>query len=116
MNYVCIEEGRVCSVLNYKPNVPKSTIIREITDSDYVTLTTGQGMYDVKAGVVVKDSPKTVENKETSDSARTFLTSTDWKVLRHIREKQLKIPTSLSDQEYNNLEKERQARANLIKQ
>lgn len=114
MNYVCIEEGQVVSVLNYKPNIPKSMTIVEITDSDYTVLTSGEGGYDVKLNKVIKYKHTEVKNREVSNKARAFLASTDWKILRHIREKQLKIPTSLTEQEYNKLEKERQKKADLI--
>lgn len=43
-----------------------------------------------------------------SENAIAFLNSSDWKVLRHIRQKALEIPTSLSDEEYLALEEARQ--------
>ena len=43
-----------------------------------------------------------------------FLNSTDWKILRHIRQKALNITTSLSDVEYLQLEQQRQAAAARI--
>jgi predicted nucleotidyltransferase len=45
---------------------------------------------------------------------REFLNSTDWKILRHIRQKALNITTSLSDEEYIQLEQQREAAAARI--
>jgi predicted nucleotidyltransferase len=42
---------------------------------------------------------------------REFLNNTDWKILRHLRQKALNIATSLSDTEYIQLEQQREAAA-----
>lgn len=52
--------------------------------------------------------------EQTNRKALIFLSSTDWKVLRHIREKALGQPTTLSDAEYLALEQERQQAADSI--
>ena len=45
---------------------------------------------------------------------REFLNSTDWKIMRHIRQKALNVATSLTDVEYLELEQQRQAAAARI--
>ena len=45
---------------------------------------------------------------------QAFLYGSDFKVLRHLREKMLGIPTSMTDEEYHDLEVERQAKAKSI--
>ena len=45
---------------------------------------------------------------------REFLNSTDWKIMRHIRQKALNVATSLTDAEYLELEQQRQAAAARI--
>ena len=87
MNYVCIENNLVVSVLNYQPNVPSSVTVVEITDA---------------------------QADGANGQEREFLNSTDWKVLRHLRQKALNITTSLSDAEYIQLEQQREAAAARI--
>ena len=43
-----------------------------------------------------------------------FLNSTDWKIMRHIREQALGLETSLTDKEYLELENKRQEAAKSI--
>ena len=64
---------------------------------------------------VVKYPSKLIKDAEKSKKAKAFLSSTDWKVLRHIRETQLGIQTTLSTKEYVALEKERHKQAKLVK-
>ena len=54
------------------------------------------------------------EQAAANHAARQFLADTDWKVIRHIRQKALKIETSLTDEEYLALEAERQQKAASI--
>ena len=46
--------------------------------------------------------------------AEQFLNSTDWKIIRHKEQQDLGIETSLSQDEYLNLIKERQERRNIL--
>ena len=46
--------------------------------------------------------------------ALKFLQNTDWKIMRHQEQKDLGITTSLSDNEYLELIKERQNRRNIL--
>jgi hypothetical protein len=50
----------------------------------------------------------------TNYNSRKFLESTDWLVLRHIGQKALNLETSLSDQEYLDLEIQRQSKRDEI--
>lgn len=55
-----------------------------------------------------------VEEDYANKVALNFLTSSDWKVLRHADQKALQIPTSLTDEEYSQLLADRQAARNVI--
>jgi hypothetical protein len=117
MHYICIENNQVISVLDYRPNVPSSVEVVEITDSHADQLTARTHYFDVPSRSVTV-VPAEVTAQQAVDAAnsqeRVFLNSTDWKVLRHLRQKALNIPTSLSDAEYLQLEQQRQAAAARI--
>ncbi len=51
---------------------------------------------------------------DSSNKSQAYLNSTDWMILRHMRQLTLGIATSLSDSEYLKLEKSRQAAAMKI--
>jgi hypothetical protein len=54
------------------------------------------------------------QQESANQTARQFLTDTDWKIIRHIRQKALEIETSLTEEEYIALETERQQKAESI--
>lgn len=117
MHYVCIEDNKVIGVLQYQPNVPGSITVVQITDEQAVQLQNATHVFNVTnktvepvSGTVVSQRAKDLANAQE----REFLNSTDWKVLRHIRQKALNIPTSLSDAEYIQLEQQRQQAASRI--
>jgi hypothetical protein len=56
----------------------------------------------------------TVQQEATNVQARAFLAATDYKVLRHIRQKALNQALTLSEEEYLALEQERAEAANSI--
>jgi hypothetical protein len=64
--------------------------------------------------VEIEDITAQVAQKAVNAEALAYLASTDWKALRHIRQKALGVPTSLSDEAYLELEEERAAKAALI--
>ena len=117
MHYVCIENNLVVSVLSYEPNVPSSVSVVEISDAQATQIAAQTHYFDVSsrsvsavaAGVTAQRVVDVVNGQE-----REFLNSTDWKVLRHIRQKALNITTSLTDAEYLQLEQQRQAAAARI--
>jgi hypothetical protein len=112
MHYVCIENNLVVSILSYQPNVPSSVTMVEITDSQAAQIVAQTHYFDVSsrtvaavaAGITAQRAADIANGQE-----REFLNSTDWKVLRHIRQKALNIATSLSDAEYIQLEQQREA-------
>jgi regulator of protease activity HflC (stomatin/prohibitin superfamily) len=117
MHYVCIENNLVISVLNYHPNVPNSVTVVEITDSQAKQIYDQTHLFDVASRTVIAvDSAITTQKAKdlANGQEREFLNSTDWKVLRHVRQKALNIPTSLSDAAYLQLEQQREAAAARI--
>ena len=108
--YVCVENDKVIDVCNYQPNVPSSVSVVEITDQQYNQINNGERCFDpVKREVSFL--PKELEDKVNSlkrkEESIKFLQSTDWKVLRHIRQKALGVPTSLTEEQYLELEQQR---------
>ena len=117
MHYVCIENNLVVSILSYQPNVPSSVAVIEITDAQAVQLAAQTHYFDISSRTVTAvDSAVTAQKAKdlANGQEREFLNSTDWKILRHIRQKALNITTSLSDTEYLQLEQQRQAAAARI--
>ena len=115
MYYICIENDEITSIVDHEPNVPESATIEKITTAKYKIIAEGKGYYDLNKKDVVKYHSKLIKDAEKSKKAKAFLSSTDWKVLRHIRETQLGIQTTLSTKEYVALEKERHKQAKLVK-
>ena len=117
MHYVCIENNLVVSILSYQPNVPSSVAVIEITDAQAVQIAAQTHYFDISSRTVTAvDSAVTAQKAKdlANGQEREFLNSTDWKILRHIRQKALNITTSLSDTEYLQLEQLRQAAAARI--
>lgn len=114
MHYVCLENNNIVSVLGYEPSVPSSVTVVQITDEQNSMIINGTHYFDVPSKTVLA-VPNDVLAKKTQEQAngleREFLNTTDWKVLRHIRQKALGIQTSLTEQEYLALEQQRQAAA-----
>lgn len=115
--FVCIENNQVTSILNYQPNVPQGVEVVEITAAEDQLIKDGTHIFDV--------STKTVKSKSAEELAKKqagidniphveYLNSTDWMVLRHIRQQALGIPTSLTEEQYLDLEIKRQEAANSI--
>lgn len=116
MYYVCIENNAVVSILNYAPSVPNSVRVMNISDADYQLIENNTHFYDVGQLRVVENIALIAQqNRERANSVEyEFLNTTDWKILRHIRQKALNIPTSLSESEYIDLEQRREAAAGRI--
>ena len=94
MYYICVENDRVISVLDYEPNVPSTVSVTVLSNEDFAKLDNQTHYFDIET--------------------KRYLDNTDWMVLRHIRQKALGIPTSLSESEYLDLELERNRRAASI--
>ena len=117
MYYVCIENNKVISVLNYEPNVPVSVTVIPITDAEEAQIIQQTHYFDVDSRTVKSVDPSVTEQKAqqlANAREQEFLNSTDWKVLRHIRQKALNITTSLTDAAYLELEQQRQSAAARI--
>lgn len=117
MHYVCIENNQVISVLNYRPNVPNSIKVVEITDEQNVQCSNGTHYFDTNQKKVVPQDQSVLNAQEIDKQnavKRNKLQSTDWIVLRHIREKALGVPTSITEAEYIKIEQERQEIAKTI--
>jgi hypothetical protein len=117
MHYVCLENNAVISILNYEPQAPSSVSVVAISDQDYAKIELQTHRFDIVTKTVVPIDPSILANKTVEQSnaiEREFLNSTDWQVLRHIRQKALGIPTSLTDVEYLTLEQNRNDAASRI--
>lgn len=117
MNYVCIENDRIISILAYEPNVPDTVKVVIITD-DEKTLLEKKAHYFCLQELVVKPKPeeflKELEIEKEKAKARKNLYETDWKVLRHLREKTLNLSTTLTEEEYLALEIQRNSWAEFL--
>lgn len=116
-HYVCIENNEVTSILNYEPSVPDSIVVRTITDTEAQQIFNGTHYYNIGDENVQSLPQSELDAQAQADAngtAREFLSSTDWKVLRHIREKELGITTTLTQVEYLALEQQRQDASDSI--
>jgi hypothetical protein len=64
--------------------------------------------------IEMADLTAQLAQEETNKAAREFLANSDWKILRHLRQQHLGIATTLSSQEFSELEQERQMAADSI--
>lgn len=110
MHYVCIENNNITSILNYEPNVPGGVTVHQITDEQAAQIVAQTHYFNVSSKSVTPVESRILAQKEQDKANaqhREFLRDTDWKVLRHIRQKALNLPTSLTEQEYLELEQQR---------
>lgn len=107
MPYICLENNQVVSLLDYPPNVPETVLVIEISIEDYEKLESGAYFFNIEKNLIEPMSQSTHNTPIDNLRYQEFLNSTDWKVLRHIREKALGIASSLSDEEYLALEHQR---------
>lgn len=117
MYYICIENNNVVSVVNYRPSVPNTVSVVEITDEQHNQISAGTHKFDISTKSVIVDSSYSADavSTELSNSQnREFLRNTDWKILRHIRQKALGQSTTLTNEEYLALETQRAEAAALI--
>ena len=117
MYYVCIENNKVINILGYQPAVPSTVTLSTITADDYSKVMAQTHVFDIssKSVVPVADSVAAQKAQDAINAqSREFLNSTDWKVLRHLREKALGISLSLTDEEYLALERQREDAAARI--
>ena len=117
MYYICIENNQITAIQSYEPAVPNTVSVVTISDSQHAQIMAQSHRFDVASRTVVAVDQAILTQREqerTNGLEREFLNSTDWKIMRHIRQKALGIATSLSDAEYLELEQQRQAAAARI--
>ena len=123
MYYVLIENNELAGVVNYEPNVPNTVIVTSISNEEYQYIMEENTHYfDLPTRTVKAHTQDHLDSlaisKETeikNAEYRDFLNSTDWKILRHIRQKALGVGTSMTDAEYLALEQQRaEAAARII--
>lgn len=118
MYYFCIEDNKVISVLDYKPNVPASVRVIEIDEATHKKIVDKTHEFDAELGCVVPlqaTMQQEILQVQHSAAQFDFLNKSDWKVMRHIRQQALGIPTSLTEEEYLELETQRQAASLAVK-
>jgi hypothetical protein len=121
MHYVIIENGQLSSILNYEPNVPETHVVIEITDEEHTGIFAKTHYFDLTDNTVKSYSQTHLDTEAakeaqriTNAEKRKFLADSDWKVMRHLREKALGQATSLTDQQYLDLEQARATAAAAI--
>jgi heme A synthase len=117
MYYVCIENNQVTGIQSYEPAVPSTVSVVTITDQQHQQIMEQTHRFDVASKTVVAVDSAMLAEKEQyrlNGIEREFLNSTDWKILRHMRQKALNVSTTLSEVEFLELEQQRQAAAARI--
>ena len=117
MHYVCIEGNVISSILNYEPSVPANILVYRITDEDMAAINNGDKYFNVEEKKVLEVGQDAINAKAIEAEnvlMQSALSASDWKVMRHIREKALGIPTSMTENEYIALENKRQKAAKAI--
>ena len=117
MWYLLVENNRVKGVQADEPNAPDSVTVYPISDDDFSKINNQTHYWDIDTAQIVAQSAEYTAQKEQmkrNGIEREYLNSTDWKILRHIRQKHLGITTSLTEAEYTELEQQRQAAASRI--
>ena len=117
MKYICIENNAVVSVLDYEPNVPSTVEVVKVSLDNFALIEAKTHYFDPITKTIEKAKDEDllkIHQESTNIKNLTFLSESDWKVLRHTREKALRIPTSMTEAEYIALEQERQIAAKGI--
>lgn len=117
MHYVCVENSNISAILNYEPNVPDTVKVYQITDEEHLAISQGVKTFDVSSHKVVDVDEGVLDQKRIQDEnmqKNAVLSSTDWQVLRHLREKALGLKTTLTEAQYVALENRRQNIAKSI--
>ena len=97
--------------------MPSTVEVVEISDAQQDQLIADTHKFDIATKQVVVNPSYSAEEKEQdllNAVEREFLRSTDWQILRHIRQKALNQTTSLTEEEYLTLEQQRADAAGRI--
>jgi hypothetical protein len=123
MLFIIIENNKIVSKLDYKPNVPENTNIIEYTENipkEFIELIDGKicdsRNYIFYQGKYIPVTGEIKEQIRINKEAKDFLTNTDWKVLRHLEQQEKNISTSLTQEDYQALLNERQKFRESIKE
>jgi hypothetical protein len=90
MKYLCTEDNKIISILDYIPNLPKSVKIIEISDMEAEELNQGKKYYDF-----IDKKIKLIENKNidpmnleinVKNERNMLLSETDWTQLPDVPE------------------------------
>lgn len=111
MHYLCVENDQIIGVFNFEPNVPESVTVYPVTDEENRAVQEGTRYFDLETRKIVPVSAEVTEERRKRKAGlngKVFLSDTDWMVLRHIREKALGEPLSMTEEEYLDLERRRQ--------
>ena len=117
MYYVCIENDLVIGIMSYEPAVPDTVRTVTISKEQYDQIMAQTHRFDVATTSLVPVPSSELEQKERdvlNAVEREFLNSTDWKVMRHLRQKALGEPTTLTEEQYLELEQQRSDAASRI--
>ena len=117
MYYVCIENNQITGIQSYEPAVPSTVSVATISDTQHAQIMAQTHQFDVASRTVIAVNQSIIDQQEQdrlNGLEREFLNSTDWKIMRHIRQKALNVATSLTDAEYTELEQQRHAAAARI--
>jgi hypothetical protein len=96
---------------------PGTVIFHEATEDTEAYEEVSEAVFEVVATeyvVEIVDVSAEVSQQAINQAALKYLSETDWMVLRHLRQKALNLPTTLSDADFLLLEQERQNKANSI--
>ena len=103
--------------MNYEPSAPESITVVTITDVEEKSIRDQTHTFDISTKSVVPVASSITAQKEQEKAnglEKEFLNSTDWKILRHLRQKALAVTTSMTESEYLALEQQRQDAAARI--
>jgi hypothetical protein len=96
-----------------KPEHTVEVSPRSIDEQGVITEATYQ-IIPSEYSVTIEDITAEIAQQEINQAAKIFLDNSDYKVLRHLRQKTLNLPITLSDADFLLLEQERQDKADSI--
>lgn len=100
-----------------KTTAPEHVVQLECSDDDQQKILSGLYEFDASELRVVQksvDALSKITTQKSNAEKSHYLSSTDWKILRHLREKTLQAKTSMTEEEFIALEQERQSIAKSI--
>lgn len=106
--FIYTENNQVVSMSEYEVSIPDTVTKHTISAEDYQKILKGTHVFDpITKSIVARAIDESV-------LAKKFLASTDWMVLRHIRQRALGEKTSLTEEEYLQLEQKRSVAASKV--